>query len=215
MEGIKDIPFGEPVLEYYDNLPTDSAIEPNKDTSSAVLILTVINFCLKSNDSNRYPTTKHEKGKALEDLMAWIFDNIDGFSVDRNVQIKTGEIDIMILNEIINSPFWLNKGDNIPVECKNRKEGATEGVDSLNKFKTKAQELKECKLGFFVSTQGFSEKHIDTLASGEKYIVPIDDYRIKELVQSEGERINLLKKYLVEVSQKRDSLNQLKKRYKS
>jgi hypothetical protein len=28
LEGIKDIPFGEPVLEYYDNLPTDSAIDP-------------------------------------------------------------------------------------------------------------------------------------------------------------------------------------------
>lgn len=187
----------------------------NKGTSPVELILTVMKFCLNSNDKNNYPTTNHEKGKALEDLIALIFNSIDGFSIDRNVSIKTGEIDIMILNEISNSRFWNDKCDSIPVECKNRKEGMTEGVDSLNIFKSKVQELKECKLGFFVSTQGFSKKHLDTLASGEKYVVPIDDYRIKELILSENKCILLLKKYIIEVSEGRDSLYQLKKRHKT
>ncbi|MCP5003842.1 MAG: response regulator [Planctomycetes bacterium] len=187
----------------------------NKGTSPVELILTIINFCLKSNDNNNYPTINYEKGKALEDLMTLIFNSIDGFSIDRNVPIKTGEIDIMILNEISNSRFWNDKCDNIPVECKNRKEGMKEGVGSLNNFKNKIQELKECKLGFFVSTQGFSEKHLNTLSSGEKYVVPIDDYRIKELIQSDDNRILLLKKYIAEVSQERDSLFQLGKRHKS
>ncbi len=182
-----------------------------KDSSSIELISLVVEFCLKSNDNNNYTSTSHEKGKVLEDLMAWIFNNIDGFSLEKRVLTKMGEIDIMILNEIMHSPFWLHKGDNIPVECRNKKKKGKEGIRSNNDLKTKLQELKECKLGFFVSAQGFSPKFLEALALGDKYIVPIDEYRIKELVQSRKPVI-LLKEYIIEVAQQRDSLKELIKR---
>lgn len=185
----------------------------NKDLSPEKLILLVIDFCLKSNDNNNHPATSHEKGKVLECLMAWIFRSIDGFFIKTNLQTNIGEVDIMISNEVKNSPFWYRKGDNIPVECRNKKTGKKEGIRSNNEFKAKVQGLSDCKLGFFVSTRGFSREYLDKLvsASGDKYIVPIDDFRIKELVQS-TERISLLADYIREVSQNDKSINELKSR---
>jgi len=183
----------------------------NKDSTPQELILLVIEYCLKSNDKNNYATTSFEEGKALEDLMAWIFGSIDGFSIEMNLQTKMGEVDIMISNEVEFSCFWNRKGDNIPVECRNRKRGKKEGIRNSDVLKTMVLNLIDCKFGFFVSTQGFSREFLDRLVSGEKYIVPIDDFRIKELVQSTG-RISLLAEYVREVSQKRDSMNKLRDR---
>ncbi|MCP5003839.1 MAG: hypothetical protein GY941_07795 [Planctomycetes bacterium] len=183
----------------------------NKDSSPQELILLVIEYSLKSNDNINYYSTNHEKKKALEDLMVWLFNNIDGFSVERDFQTNIVKTDIMISNKIkvLDSIFWNRKDVNIPVECKNEKECVKEGVDRLNKFKNKVQDLDKCQLGFFISTQGFSSDFLNCLTIGNKYIVPVDEYRIKELVQSK-KPINLLKEYIIEVSQNRESLKNLR-----
>ncbi len=174
----------------------------NKENSPAELILLVIDFCLKTNNTNNYPATSYKKGKALEDLMVWIFNSIKGFSINRNIRTKKGEVDIIIINGIWGSSFWLRKGDNIPVECKNRKKDQKEGIRSNNIFQKKMEKIQYCTLGFFVSTQGFSPDFLNELTFGKKCIIPIDDYKIKELVQS-NERITLLADYIIPISQNR------------
>ncbi len=215
VSGINIIILTGSSYEYTDKVEVEDFLEKrpyfclNKDTASPELILLIIDFYLKSNERNNDSTKNQQKGKVLECLMAWIFESIDGFYIEMNMQTRLGEMDIMISNEVRHSPFWHRKGDNIPVECKNKKLGEKEGIGSKNEFEAKVNGLNDCKLGFFVSTRGFTRCFLDSLVtSADKYVVPIDDFRIKELAQS-AERITLLADYVREISQRKKSINKL------
>src|SRR5262249_42003662 len=59
------------------------------------------------------------KGKALEELVAALFDSVEGFMVvERNSHTANEEIDLVIRNES-RDPVWQREGSLILVECKN------------------------------------------------------------------------------------------------
>jgi hypothetical protein len=92
----------------------------------------------KELDKLRYnvihSTPPNEKGKSLEDLAAYLFDNINGMDIiQRRPRLEAEEIDLILKNGAFQ--HW---GDPIIVECKNWSSpiSKTEVVDFIDKVKT-------------------------------------------------------------------------------
>jgi len=142
------------------------------------------------------------KGKALEDLLAALFASIEGFTeIDRNVKTETEEIDIVFRNES-QHPFWQKEGSLILVECKNwhsQRVGKNEFVLFKEKIENRAG---RCRLGFLVCVEEFAETVTKEMLRSSKtdlLVVPIDDERLKQLVESQN-RSQLLMDFLTSVT---------------
>jgi DNA-binding NarL/FixJ family response regulator len=149
-------------------------------------------------DAYRF-TDIQEKGKALEDLAAALFQSVHGFTInERNCKTETEEIDIVILNESPH-PFWRDRGSLLLVECKNwhsQKVGKNEFV----LFKEKIQNRSGiCKLGFLICTELFAETITKEMLRGSRedtLIVPIDKENLQELTRSPN-RDETLKQFVI------------------
>lgn len=129
--------------------------------------------------------TSDEKGRALEELTAKLFAQIDGFSVTGRVRTDTEEIDISILNDSQDPRFRREEAE-LLVECKNwsKKCGKNEFVI----FKEKVENRKQrCSLGFLVSWNGFADTVTREMLRGSRentLIVPLDGAAIRSAVRS-------------------------------
>jgi DNA-binding NarL/FixJ family response regulator len=102
----------------------------------------------------------NKKGEYLESLVSHIFSTIDGWTVQKRKTSSTEEIDLVVLNESVDG-FWSQRGSFILVECKNwgeqkRKPGRSEYDAFLCKLLRRTSDY--CRLGFFVSLNGVSQK---------------------------------------------------------
>jgi ActR/RegA family two-component response regulator len=135
-----------------------------------------------SNESDSY-----KKGKALENLVAALFNSIDGFvEIDRNIKTETEEIDMTFRNES-RSPLWQKESSLILVECKNwhsQKVGKNEFVLFKEKMENR---VSRCKLGFLICTETFAETVTREMLRSSKddlLVVPIDGEGLKQLVEN-------------------------------
>lgn len=130
-------------------------------------------------------TNNHEKGKSLELLIKKFFEQVDGFTVNTNVNTKTEEIDITIINES-KGEFWRKCTIYFIGECKNwnKKVGKNEFVIFKEKIENRQGEVG---MGFFISWNGFANTFInESLRNSKKdfVIIPIDGNQIKEAIKS-------------------------------
>ena len=101
-------------------------------------------------------TTKYHKGKALEDLICFLFEAIPGIIARRNKKniFETEEVDIFLWNEFssagLPSPAF---PPYILVECKNWSEKV--GSSEVSWFNTKLED-RGLSLGILIATQGIT-----------------------------------------------------------
>ena len=129
--------------------------------------------------------TPHDKGRALENLVADLFSSIPDFDVVERVRTESEEIDIWISNRSDQRPFR-NESDVILAECKNwsGKCGKNEFVQLYHKVLNRGG---RCSIGFLISWNGFAETITTEMLRASReapLIVPIDRKAIKEAVES-------------------------------
>jgi hypothetical protein len=101
-------------------------------------------------------TTYHHKGKALEDLICFLFETVPGITTRRNKKnvFETEEIDVFLWNEFfpdgLPSPAFKPY---ILVECKNW--SAKVGSNDVSWFDTKL-ENRGLSMGILIATQGIT-----------------------------------------------------------
>lgn len=130
-----------------------------------------------------------KKGKALEILLAFIFSQVQGFSVhSTNYRTETEEIDIVVKNHNTPGVAWYGQGTVILIEAKNHKEAI--GSKELNNFYAKIRTRKGfCKFGFFITTSRFTEDFMIQqlrLMGDEGVIVPINGDHLSQLCYSDN-----------------------------
>lgn len=129
-------------------------------------------------------TNADEKGRALEELCARLFETVDGFVVKQRIRTETEEIDISIVNGS-GEPRLAREGAVILVECKNwsGRCGKNEFVIFHEKMRNRSH---RCSLGFIVSWNGFSETVTKEMLRGsreELLVVPITGTDIRAAVR--------------------------------
>jgi len=124
----------------------------------------------------------HFKGKALEELIRFFFEQVEGFKVSTNVKSKTEEIDFVVTNES-SSEFWRKERNFLIGECKNMvgKSGKNECVLFEKKIVNRRVAVTT---GFFISWNGFTRSFVteNLRGSRERIIIPIDGKQIKEAI---------------------------------
>jgi hypothetical protein len=144
------------------------------------------------------PMAATEKGPALEDLVAEIFETEPGFRVaERRYNIGDQELDLVVRNHV-DDPFWQALGSPlILVECKNW--SSRVGTNELRNFETKLRDHPMARVGFFVALNGVTREATAALhrATREAYrIVVLTLADLNELVQEEISAIEWLTKKL-------------------
>ena len=132
-------------------------------------------------------TDKNHKGKLLEDLLVALFKLIPGLhnaSPRRHNQLE--EIDVVVRNEL-DDPFWQKEGSYILVECKNWSKPV--GVEQLRSFLWKMTHRHDrCRLGIFVSPQGFTEPfegELRALRSSNQLVITLDKDSLHQLIAAD------------------------------
>lgn len=133
----------------------------------------------------RTETDRYRKGKLLEDLMSLLFRSVPGWHTETNVANDIEEIDVVIRNES-KDPIWSKETAFLIAECKHWSKPV--GVTELRSFLWKLHHhYGRFRLGFFVSTQGFTGPFHETLNSeraGEALVITIDGEQLERLIQS-------------------------------
>lgn len=129
--------------------------------------------------------SSYEKGRALEELVANIFQTFPGFSISqRNANTETEEIDIVILNASAD-PRFQRESAILLVECKNWSDKC--GKNEFVIFKEKIENRSSrCTLGFFVSWNGFAQTITKEMLRGSRdqtLVIPIDGKAIKKAIR--------------------------------
>ncbi|MBA2664504.1 MAG: restriction endonuclease [Bradymonadaceae bacterium] len=128
--------------------------------------------------------TSDDKGKSLEELVARLFEQIDGLRSNGRLRTQTEEIDITILN---NSDDARLKRETamLLVECKNWSSKC--GKDELVLFQQKLKNRSaRCGLGFLVSWNGFASTVTKEMLRDSKeatLVVLIDGKQIRRAVR--------------------------------
>jgi CheY-like chemotaxis protein len=140
-------------------------------------------------------TDRNRKGKLLEDLMVAVLRTIKGFhQAQPRRKNNIEEIDILVQNGS-EDPVWVKEGAYLLVECKNW--SGHIGVDELRQFLYKLQHrFQRCRLGFFVSMNGFTGPFKDALLAERKHetlVVLVTGEDIGRLVAA-ADRSEVLKK---------------------
>lgn len=144
----------------------------------------------------RAETDRYRKGKLLEDLMSLLFRSVPGWHTETNVANDIEEIDVVIRNESPD-PIWSKETAFLIAECKHWSKPV--GVTELRSFLWKLHHrYGRCRLGFFVSTQGFTGPFHETLNSeraGEALVIAIDGGELERLIQSQDRSAMLKELY--------------------
>ena len=124
-----------------------------------------------------------EKGKSLEELVARLFEQVDGLSSIGRLRTQTEEIDITVLNNS-EDPRLKRETAMLLVECKNWSSKC--GKDELVLFRQKLENRSaRCGLGFLVSWNGFASTVTKEMLRGSKeavLVVPIDGKQLRRAV---------------------------------
>lgn len=96
-------------------------------------------------------TSSTEKGKALEELIAYLFSSISGFEVRSDVRTRDAQHDLIIRNTIQEDPIFQEFGRYILVECKNWENPV--GVKEVRDFISKIR-FAYCTSGIMVAKNG-------------------------------------------------------------
>jgi Holliday junction resolvase-like predicted endonuclease len=123
------------------------------------------------------------KGSMLEELVAKILSNIEGFSIQKRVRTETEEIDLVIRNQS-EDITWSKESPLILVECKNwsSKIGKNEYVLFREKLKNRNS---RAKVGILVSWNGFAatiNKEDLRNSKDEIVIICLDKNHIKKMI---------------------------------
>jgi DNA-binding NarL/FixJ family response regulator len=130
----------------------------------------------------------NKKGEYLESLVFHIFSTIEGWTVQKRETSSTEEIDLVVMNES-DDGFWRQRGSFILVECKNwgekkRKPGRSEYDAFLCKLLRRTSDY--CRLGFFISFNGVSQKFAQAArhpsGTGGPVVVTLDGRALWSLI---------------------------------
>lgn len=142
-----------------------------------------------------------KKGALLEELMLVLWRSIPGFEQTvRNRQSPDEEIDLVIINQS-DDAFWKRESQLIVVECKNRSTKA-KPIEIDRFLQVISRRQGRCKLGFFVSLEGFTAGVDSTLAANrkeDKVVVLLARAELQSLVLagSPDQRNQLLKDFVL------------------
>ncbi|MGD0884326.1 MAG: restriction endonuclease [Thermodesulfovibrionales bacterium] len=127
-------------------------------------------------------TSAAEKGRALEDLVEYMFLSVPGLNtIARNLRTLAEEIDLAVSN--YGDGFWRQIGDPFIVECKNR----TEAVDArtIRDFRVKLQ-TKGLRGGFIITTSQLTKDAMveirQALADG-RAIVAVENEHLADIAE--------------------------------
>jgi hypothetical protein len=124
-----------------------------------------------------------ERGRALEALLAYAFNQVDGLNVQSvNCRTETEEIDLVVLNDSREVPLS-REGSLILVECKNWSDHVPRREVSTFEGKI-ANRGGRCTVGYFVAWNGFTadaRTELLRLSRSQFTIAPIEG---AELVES-------------------------------
>jgi hypothetical protein len=137
-------------------------------------------------------TDTDQKGRALESLVARLFEGVAGFTVTGRVRTATEEIDISILNDSQDARLRREEAL-ILAECKNwlGKCGKDEFVIFHEKLENRSE---RCSLGFLVSWNGFTSTVTKEMLRGSReriLVVPLTGVVIREAVR-DGNFLNVM-----------------------
>lgn len=123
------------------------------------------------------------KGRALEELVSRLFENVPGFQVTGRVRTQTEEIDITVVNGN-DDPRLRKEAPLILVECKNWTTKC--GKDEFVLFQSKVDNRSgRCSLGFLVSWSGFASTVTREMLRGSRedtLIVPVSGKNLRHAV---------------------------------
>jgi ActR/RegA family two-component response regulator len=144
----------------------------------------------------RTETNPNRKGKLLEDVMVLLFRSVPGWHTEANVTNDMEEIDVVIRNQS-SDPIWSSEGTFLIAECKHWSKPV--GVTELRSFLWKLEHhFGRIRLGFFVSTQGFTgpfDKTLNSGRAGNALVVVIDGSDLERLIQSRDRNTMLKELY--------------------
>lgn len=132
--------------------------------------------------SYKYARTNDEKGKSLEDLLAYFLRQVKGFEIMNRVKTTNEEIDIVIYNDSKESP-WIKESQFILIECKNwtkEKVGKNEYTSFVRKLENRGN---RANLGFIISTSGFTEGFYTERLRDSKGSTLIVDIKTSNLIE--------------------------------
>ncbi len=110
--------------------------------------------------------SKNDKGMVLEALLVKLFESIKGVKVTERVRTTTEEIDLVLFNDC-NKGFWKKESSIILVEAKNQNKKTDK--NDIVVFQDKIENRRgRCKLGFLVSSAGFTKTVGQTLLRSSK-----------------------------------------------
>ena len=136
--------------------------------------------------------TSDEKGRALEELSARLFETLPGLSVRSRVRTASEEIDLQVLNDS-SDPRLRREEALILAECKNWSGKC--GKDELVLFRQKVENRHDrCSLGFLISWRGFATTVTREMLRGSReriLVVPVDGPAIRTAVR-DGEATRVL-----------------------
>jgi hypothetical protein len=125
-----------------------------------------------------------QKGRALESLVARLFEGVVGFTVTGRVRTLTEEIDVSILNDS-QEPRLRREDALILAECKNWSGKC--GKDEFVIFRAKLENRSDrCSLGFLISWNGFTSTVTKEMLRGSReriLVVPLDGTVLREAVR--------------------------------
>lgn len=132
--------------------------------------------------------TSNEKGRALEELIVRLFNEIPDFTVnDIRVRTETEEIDIVLLNNS-DDPRYRRESALLLVECKNW--SSKIGKNEFVIFKEKIENRRSrCTLGFLISWNGFTDTFTKEMLRGSReqvLVIPIDGKDIILAIQKQA-----------------------------
>jgi Restriction endonuclease len=129
--------------------------------------------------------TADEKGRALEELMAGLFNTVPGLRVVKSrARTQTEEIDLVICRDSHAAGF-MDEAEFILVECK--KWSGKCGKDEFVLFEKKIHNRRDrSSLGFLISWNGFTDTFTKEMLRGSHerlLIVPLDGEQIRNATQ--------------------------------
>ncbi|MEO0683684.1 MAG: restriction endonuclease [Cyanobacteria bacterium J06649_11] len=129
--------------------------------------------------------SSNEKGRVLEELIVKLFLEIDGFRIQARVKNSSEEIDVTIENRSTIKP-WNEESVLILVECKNwsKKCRSKDLRDFIGKINNRR---KRCRIGFFISWNGFTKGFKDELLRNSRtdiLLVPVSGKMITKAIRN-------------------------------
>ncbi len=141
----------------------DSTLDGVKRNIELFGSLKISELVKKVKDKN---LSKNEKGIVLEALLVKLFESIKGIKVTERVRTVTEEIDLVLSNNC-KKGFWKNETPIVLVEAKNQKKKTDK--NDIVIFRDKVENRRgRCKLGFFISSAGYTKTVDQTLLRGSK-----------------------------------------------